>query len=167
MAAFDATLFTVDHLRFRSSRTAGWEGGSSVGAWGKLIDTPSYLDGDCPGDSECKLIYRDIWNLRNGKARITLAPRTRTVYKVEHWAAMRLLETLWGKGGGSTSNKNEGNEEAEEKDPELIDWESVKAPGSVVCMASRTREGQMIDVWGLENGRYHLNPLGAGVAGAL
>jgi alpha-1,3-mannosyltransferase len=154
MAAFDAALFTRDRLRFRSSATAGWEGGTesgSMGAWGKLIGTPGYLDGDCPGDSECKLIHRDIWNLRGGKAKIVLAPRARTVYKVENWAAMGQLEQLWAEG--------KLYQQQDTAPEEIINWENVRAPGTVVCMASRTKDGASIDVWGVDNSRYHLNPV--------
>ena len=63
MAAFDASLFTRDHLRFRSSVMSGWHGGSASGAlglWGRLISLPGYLESDCPGASECEYISRDI-----------------------------------------------------------------------------------------------------------
>lgn len=147
MAAFDAKLFTVAGLRFRSSRPAGWEGGASsgsMGPWGKLINEPAYLDSDCPGDSECKLIFRDIWNLRNGKAKIALAPKTRTVYDVAHWAAMSDLATMW------LGNADES---------ELIDWNSVKAPLGVVCIASRLKSGEPVGAWDESNVRVRLSPV--------
>lgn len=91
MSAFDATLFTYDHLRFRSSVRSGWTGGSQSGAlgpWGYLVSSKGYLESDCPGASECEYIARDIWHLRQNDARIVLAPQARTTYHVQDWAVM-------------------------------------------------------------------------------
>ncbi|KAM0718737.1 hypothetical protein Q7P37_005808 [Cladosporium fusiforme] len=94
MAAFDASLFTHEHLRFRSSILSGWTGGSSIGAlgpWGSLISRKGYLESDCPGASECEYIARDIWNLREGSARIAMAPQVRTTYNLDDWAIMESI----------------------------------------------------------------------------
>jgi hypothetical protein len=91
MSAFDASLFTREHLQFRSTVTAGWKGGSAVGAlgaWGRLVSDEDYLQSDCPGASECEFVARDIWNMRQGRARIVLAPQARTTYNIQDWLVM-------------------------------------------------------------------------------
>lgn len=148
MAAFDASLFTDQHLRFRSSVFSGWIGGSSSGAlgsFGRLVSADGYLESDCPGASERDYIARDIWHLQEGKARIVLAPQARTTYNLKDWLVMvksaPVTPRLGPDGGG-----------------DLIDWTSVALPESVDCIASRTRDGQLVDTWSESHHRVRLNP---------
>lgn len=150
MAAFDATLFTKEHLRFRSSIRSGWTGGSSTGAlgdWGRLIGTSGYLESDCPGASECEYICRDIWNLRHGKARILLVPQVRTSYTVEEWEIV--------KDQVPAMERNETDSAVED----LVDWTNVRIPEQVACVGTRTFEGEPIETWGENNERTRLDPL--------
>lgn len=153
MAAFSADLFTHFHLRFRSSVASSWTGGSSTGAlgpWGKLISAPDYLRQDCPGESECKYIARDIWNLRDGHARIVQAPQVRTTYTVREWEVMRL---------GPDPAPPRLREGFDVHGLELIDWRNVSVPESVVCQAGRTKDGELLELWADENLRYGLGPM--------
>lgn len=150
MAAFDASLFTHDHLRFRSTRLSGWTGGSSTGAlgpWGVLISREGYLESDCPGASECEYIARDIWNLREGRARIVMAPQVRTTYNLEDWIVMDSMAPV---------TRGEG---PDVEGLDVIDWTWVGVPGSVVCIASRSREGAVLDIWSESNHRTRIDPL--------
>jgi hypothetical protein len=151
MSAFDASLFTREHLRFRSTVTAGWAGGSAVGAlgsWGRLISSEGYLRSDCPGASECELVARDIWNMRLGRARIVLAPQARTAYNIEDWRIM---------GGSVPVTRREG---ADVLDDDKLDWSEYTIPESVVCIATRTEQGEWLDPWGETNNRSRLDPCG-------
>ncbi|KAK6420277.1 hypothetical protein LTR95_016964, partial [Oleoguttula sp. CCFEE 5521] len=153
MSAFDASLFTVDHVRFRSSVTSGWTGGHSGGAlgtWGQLVSAPGYLEQDCPGASECKYIGRDIWNIRSGKARIVMATQVRTTYSIDDWRIM--VESA---DPAPTTLRTE----YDDKNIELIDWSTVKAPEGVVCIPSRDKSGAYLDVWAEYNHRYRVNPM--------
>nr|OQO21826.1 hypothetical protein B0A51_10134 [Rachicladosporium sp. CCFEE 5018] len=153
MSAFDASLFTVDHLRFRSSVTSGWTGGHSGGAlgtWGQLMSAPGYLEQDCPGASECKYVGRDIWNIRNGKARIVMATQVRTTYSIEDWHIM--IESA---DPAPTTLRTD----YDQKEIELIDWSEVEAPEGVVCIPSRDKSGGYLDVWAEYNHRYRVNPM--------
>lgn len=91
MSDFNASHFTHDHLRFRSSILSGWTEGSSVGTLGplgRLVSSERYLESDCPGASECEYIARDTWNLRGGRARVVMAPQVRATCSLENWAVM-------------------------------------------------------------------------------
>jgi hypothetical protein len=150
MAAFDASFFTREHLRFRSTITAGWTGGSAVGAlgsWGRLVSSEGYLESDCPGASECEYIARDIWNMRQGRARIVLAPQARTTYNIKDWRIM---------GDTAPVTRREGPDVLNE---DAIDWSEYKIPDSVLCIATRTKEGARIEAWSPDNHRTRVDPL--------
>lgn len=150
MSAFDASLFTREHLRFRSTVTAGWKGGSTDGAlgdWGRLIGGEGYLESDCPGASECEYIARDIWNMRHGRARIVLAPQARTTYNIQDWLVMEDAVPV---------TRLQG---AEETERDIIDWTEYEIPESVVCIPTRTSEGEWINAWGETNYRTRIDPL--------
>jgi hypothetical protein len=150
MSAFDASLFTIEHLRFRSTITAGWTGGSAVGAlgsWGRLVSSEGYLQSDCPGASECEYVARDIWNMRQGRARIVLAPQARTTYNIKDWHVMS---------GHAPVTRREGPDLLNE---DAIDWSEYAIPESVVCIPTRTMEGVWIDPWGETNHRTRVDPL--------
>lgn len=150
MAAFDASLFTSQHLRFRSSTTSGWSGGSSTGAlgpWGRLVSSEGYLASDCPGASECEYIARDIWNLRDGKARIVLAPQARTAYNIDDWLVI------------TEAVPPPRHVESDSDDDDLIDWSGVNVPDTVVCIASRDKDGTSLDAWSEDNHRVRLDPV--------
>jgi len=151
MSTFDASLFTRDHLRFRSTVTAGWTGGSVVGAlgpWGRLVSSKGYLESDCPGASEYEFVARDIWNMRQGKARIVLAPQARTTYSIEDWLIM--ADTV-------PVTRREG---ADVLDEDKLDWSEYAIPESLICIASRTEQGEWLDPWGETNHRRRLDPCG-------
>lgn len=150
MSAFDASLFTHDHLRFRSSILSGWKVGSSVGAlgpWGRLVSSEGYLESDCPGASDCEYIARDIWNLRGGRARVAMAPQVRATYNLGDWAVTdgMVPAIRW--------------EDVDADGEDMIDWTGVKAPESVVCIASRSRDGVVLDTWSRSNHRTRLDSL--------
>lgn len=149
IVALKAELFVEHGLRFRSSKATGWDGGSasgSMGRWGKLVTDADYMKGDCPGDSECGLIMRDIWNLRKGKARIVLASQVCTAYSMHVWKAARLLLPF------IPRHDKVYNEE-------LIDWSQVSIPEEVMCMPGRTEAGKPHDAHDTELFRYlSLNP---------
>lgn len=150
MAAFDASLFTHEHLRFRASLAAGWTGGSAVGAlgsWGRLISSEGYLDSDCPGASECEYIARDIWNMHHGRARIVLAPQTRTTYSIEDWRIM---------GENVPVTRREGPDLLNE---DAIDWSKYLIPESVLCISTRTKKGVLMGAWDENNYRTRVDPL--------
>ncbi|KAM0714161.1 hypothetical protein Q7P37_010310 [Cladosporium fusiforme] len=149
MAAFDASLFTHEHLRFRSSTLSGWTGGSSTGAlgpWGSLVSNVEYLKADCPGASECEYIARDIWNLRKSQAKIVMAPQVRTTYNLRDWVVMN---------GIAPATRREG---LDSEGMDLIDWTGVKIPESVVCIASRDKNGALLETWSESNHRTRLDP---------
>ena len=151
MSAFDASLFTREHLRFRSTVTAGWAGGSTVGAlgfWGRLISSEGYLESDCPGASECELVARDVWNMRQGRARIVLAPQARTTYNMADWLIMNDSVPVIRREGADVLNEDK------------LDWNEYTIPESVVCIATRTERGEWIDPWGETNNRSRLDPCG-------
>lgn len=146
MVAFDAALFTKQHLRFRSSISSGWTVGSAnraLGDWGRLV-ADDYLRSDCPGASECEYICRDVWNLKHGKARIVLASQARTMYTTGDWRQMidQVPQTR--------------RTDRETSKDEIINWEGVTMPTSVSCIPSRNQEGNAIDCWSVD--RYNLNP---------
>jgi hypothetical protein len=150
MSAFDASLFTIEHLRFRSTVTAGWTGGSAVGAlgsWGRLVSSEGYLQSDCPGASECEYVARDIWNMRQGRARIVLAPQARTTYNIKDWHIM---------GDHAPVTRREGPDLLNE---DAIDWSEYAIPESVLCIASRNSQGQLIDLWSESNHKTRVDPL--------
>lgn len=150
MAAFDASLFTNEHLRFRSSVSTGWNGGNAAGAlgsWGQLVSSDEYLKSDCPGASECEYVARDIWNMRQGKARIVLAPQARTTYSLEDWLVM---------GDTVPMTRREGPDLLGE---DIINWSDVSIPESVVCIASRDAHGAHIHPWLDSNHRTRVDPL--------
>lgn len=150
MSAFDASLFTHEHLRFRSSVLSGWVGGSqdgALGAWGQLVSSAGYLESDCPGASECEHIARDIWNLRHSDAHIVLAPQTRTTYNIQDWLVM------------SVNAPATRHEEPKLLDEDAISWEEVSIPQSVVCIASRNADGESLDLWNEDNHRTRLDQL--------
>jgi len=156
MSALDASLFTREHLRFRSTVTAGWTGGSAVGAlgsWGRLVSSEGYLESDCPGASECELVARDIWNMRRGRARIVLAPQARTAYNIEDWLIL------------SDSVPVTRREEADVLNEDKFDWSEYPIPESVVCIATRSAQGEWLDPWGETNNRSRLDPCGVGDCG--
>lgn len=131
MAAFRASLFTRDGLRFRSSAAAGWAGGSPSGAmgpWGRLVADPAYLRADCPADSECGLVMRDVWNLRRGAARVVLAPQVNTAYTAHMWRTAQHFAPFVPRRGPVEPD-------------ELIDWAAVDAPSAVVCLPGITANG--------------------------
>ena len=150
MSAFDASLFTHEHLRFRSTVTAGWTGGSAVGAlgsWGRLVSSDGYLDSDCPGASECEYVARDIWNMRQGRARIVLAPQARTTYNIKDWRIMGDTAPVTRREGPDTLNED------------AVDWSEYAIPESVICIPTRTKEGAWRDPWGEDNHRTRIDPL--------
>jgi hypothetical protein len=150
MSAFDASLFTREHLRFRSTVTAGWKGGSAVGAldaWGRLVSDKGYLESDCPGASECEYVARDIWNMRQGRARIVLAPQARTTYNFRDWLVMEDAVPVIRSQGGDPLGRD------------AIDWSNYPIPESVVCIPTRTAEGEWINPWGETNHRTRVDPL--------
>ncbi|KAK4890245.1 hypothetical protein LTR27_011006 [Elasticomyces elasticus] len=158
MVVFDASLFAEQHLRFRSSTASGWNGGSSVGAlgaWGGLLSAQGYLTSDCPGASECEYIARDIWNLRQGSARMVLAPQARTTYSVDEWSVMR--------GFAPTTLR----EDPDSKGRDLINWNEVAVPDKVVCIPTRHEDGEYIDTWDESNKRRRLNPMWQPVNGTV
>lgn len=150
MSAFDASLFTREHLRFRSTITSGWTGGSTVGAlgvWGELVSSKGYLESDCPGASECEYVARDIWNMRQGRARVVLAPQARTTYNIKDWRVM---------GDNAPVTRREGPDTHNE---DAIDWSQWSVPESVLCIPTRTMQGDWLDPWAETNHRYRLDPL--------
>jgi hypothetical protein len=150
MAAFDASLFTHEHLRFRSSIAAGWTGGSAVGAlgsWGRLISSEGYLESDCPGASECEYVARDIWNMHQGKARIVLAPQARTTYSMKVWRIMGNTVPVTRRTGPDLLNED------------AIDWSEYAIPESVQCISTRTKEGAFMGAWAEDNHRTRVDPL--------
>ena len=150
MAAFDASLFTREHLRFRSSIAAGWTGGSAAGAlgsWGRLISSEGYLESDCPGASECEYVARDIWNMRQGKARIVLAPQARTTYSMKVWRIMGNTVPVTRRSGPDLMNED------------AIDWSQYAIPESVQCISTRTKEGVFMGAWAEDNHRTRVDPL--------
>lgn len=150
IVALRAELFVQHGLRFRSSKVTGWTGGSasgSMGNWGKLVTDYDYMNGDCPGDSECGLVMRDIWNIRKGRARVVLASQVNTAYSVKVWKAARLLLPFIPREEKVTIE-------------ELIDWSKVVIPKGVVCMPSRTEDGLAHDAHDTKLFRYlTLDPL--------
>jgi hypothetical protein len=149
MSAFDASLFTNEHLRFRSSVISGWIGGSQagvLGSWGHLVSSKGYLESDCPGASECEYIVRDIWHLRQGDARIVLAPQARTTYNMPNWLDM---------GGQAPVTRREGLDSGDE---DAIDWSEVSIPQSVACVATRDEEGRWMNPWSDDNFRTWVDP---------
>jgi hypothetical protein len=151
MSAFDASLFTREHLRFRSSNSAGWTGGSQAGAlgsWGHLVSSKGYLESDCLGASECEYIARDIWNLRQHDARIVLAPQARTTYNIPAWQVVSEMVPVTRREGPSSL-----------EDDDLIDWSETPLPQSVVCIPSRTKEGASVWPWDGDNIRKTLNSM--------
>jgi hypothetical protein len=151
MSAFDASLFTREHLRFRSSVSSGWTGGSQAGAlgsWGHLVSSKGYLESDCPGASECEYIARDIWNLRQNDARIVLAPQARTTYSIPAWYVINEQVPV---------TRREGPNSVDDED--AIDWSEIPIPQSVVCIPSRNKEGASLELWGEDNHRTRLNPM--------
>ena len=151
MAAFDANLFTKLRLRFRSSISSGWRAGGSSrgkGAWGELV-TKDYLMSDCPGASECEYIFRDIWNLRDGRARIAASPRARTAYDIQEWMSMATFIPP-DRGWLRTLNRTHIPH------VERIDWSKVSVPSSVVCIPGRDRTGEQVAIWGTK--RYLIDP---------
>jgi hypothetical protein len=150
MSAFDASLFTHEHLRFRSSVSSGWTGGSqagTLGSWGQLVSSDGYLESDCPGASECEYIARDIWHLRGRDARIVLAPQTRTTYNMPAWSVAAKYAPVTKRMGPDSENKD------------AIDWSEVSIPHRVDCVASRDAEGEWIGQWSDDNIRTSLDPL--------
>ena len=150
MAAFDASLFTHEHLRFRSSIAAGWTGGSAggaLGSWGRLISSEGYLESDCPGASECEYVARDIWNMHQGRARIVLAPQARTTYSMKVWRIMGNTVPVTRRTGPDLLNED------------AIDWSEYAIPGSVQCISTRTKEGAFMGAWAEDNHRTRVNPL--------
>lgn len=149
IVALKAELFVEHGLRFRSSKATGWDGGSvsgSMGRWGKLVTDAEYMKGDCPGDSECGLIMRDIWNLRQGKARIVLASQVCTAYSMHVWKAARLYLPFIPRNDKVYAD-------------ELIDWSKASIPKEVMCMPGRTESGKPHDAHDTELFRYlSLNP---------
>jgi hypothetical protein len=124
MSAFDASLLTHEHLRFRSSVLSGWTGCSQAGAlgsWGHLVSSDGYLESDCPGASECELIARDIWHLRQRNARIVLAPQARTTYSMQNWLVVS---------DSAPVTRREGPDSVEE---DVVDWNEVTIPQRVDC----------------------------------
>jgi len=145
--AFDATLFTRYHVRFRASGKAAWEGGDAsgrMGRWGELMATPGYLESDC-ASSECKLLARDIWNLLDGQARFVLAPQSRTTYNMDDWRVVskQCPPTI--------RTDGEGLEE------ELIDWSDVSIPDEVVCVPNLDGDAREIDPWSEGNMRQRFS----------
>lgn len=144
IVALQAELFTKQGLRFRSSKVTGWTGGSvsgSMGPWGQLVTNNDYLNSDCPGDSECGLVMRDVWNLRQGKARIVLASAVVTAYSMHVWKAARLFLPFVAR-------------EDRIYPGEIIDWQGVNIPREVMCMPSRTSEGVAHDAHDTKLFRY-------------
>jgi hypothetical protein len=150
MSAFDASLFTNEHLRFRASVYSGWTGGSQAGAlgsWGQMVSSKGYLESECPGASECEYLARDIWNLRQGDGRVVLAPQARTTYNMPHWLDM---------GGQAPFTRREGPDYENE---DVIDWSEMSIPQSVACVASRDKEGRPVFQWSDDNTRTWIDPL--------
>ena len=150
MAAFDASLFTHEHLRFRSSVLSGWTGGSqagALGAWGRLVSSDGYLESDCPGASECEYIARDIWHLRGRDARVVLASQTRTTYSMPDWSIASQYAPV---------TRREG---PDYEDEDAIDWSEVSMPHRVDCVATRDAEGQRLEPWNDGNLRTQLDSL--------
>ncbi|QIW95850.1 hypothetical protein AMS68_001368 [Peltaster fructicola] len=150
IVALRADLFVEHGLRFRSSKHTGWTGGSvsgSMGKWGKLVTDWDYMNGDCPGDSECGLVMRDIWNIRAGRARVVLASQVNTAYSIREWKAARLILPFIPREDRFTAE-------------ELINWTKVTIPEGVICMPTRTEDGTAHDAHDTKLFRYlTLKPL--------
>lgn len=133
MVAMDASLFTRQGLRFRSSASTGWINTSSnETGWSRLLEDPRYTANDCPGASECELLMRDTWALRNGSAKIALSPQSNTCYTLDD--QQRVLAEL-----PITSRMHLPLNEND-----LIDWSSTKAPQEVLCIPSISKTGHAI-----------------------
>lgn len=157
ISVLDATLFTELGLRFRAAVADGWRhsngGGERLSAWDQLLlsniscpplrspdQNPAtsgassltpYLEDDCPA-SECQLLDRDIWNLRDKKARVLMVPRSRCAYDASTYAHIRHIVPL----------------EASPVTDDAIDWSSVVAPDQVVCYSDVGPSGQALpDPW--------------------
>ena len=115
---------------------------------GRFIRAEGYMENDCPGASECSYLCRDIWNLRQGSARVVLAPRARTTYKVDHWDWVIESQVM------------QQPPEATEPDnsTEVIDWSDVHMPKDVVCIPSRDENGRNVDSWDDNTNRFHVHP---------
>jgi len=143
--AFDADIFTQLHLRFRGSGVAKWNGGDSagtLGSWGELIASDDYLASDCPA-SECKLLARDLWNLKLGRVRFLVAPQSRTAYSLQDWQLVEAQYPLMPRPGTML-------------DTELIDWNNVTMPEKVTCVPSIVDGKPLSNPWEEENHRRSL-----------
>ena len=149
--ALQSSFFTRDHLRFRASMKAGWQGGDDsgvLGKWGRLLATPGYLESDCAA-SECSLFMRDIWNLMDGQARFVLAPQSRTAYHLGDWNDIKDQVPPVRRSGADNSLE------------ELIDWWGVVAPETVVCIPTYRDDGSPVEVWDEDNFRKDLSAFSA------
>lgn len=108
-----------------------------MSAWGELVGDESYMASDCPGASECKLLMRDIWNSRHGKARIAMTPLVNTAYNIKDWKLKDQAVPF-----ADRSKEMVGDED-------VIDWKDVEIPKSVVCIPSRTASGTVIQKWAI------------------
>ncbi|KAK3672687.1 hypothetical protein LTR78_007499 [Recurvomyces mirabilis] len=128
----------------------GARGGGSNGALrelGRLICQDGYMRSHCPGASECEYVCRDIWNMRQGRGRIVLAPQARTTYNVEGWTPIHRL--------APARRRDAAGVEA----LELIVSNEVEAPKNVVCIATRTEQGGLFHAWIEQNQRKKLSPV--------
>jgi hypothetical protein len=117
MTALRASLFTRRGLRFRSGNNASVEH-EDTSEWARLVSKPDYLAQDCKA-SECLLLTRDIWHLRDRQARIMIAPRSRCAYDPETYNYIRNVVPF---------------DQTESTHKELIDWNWVGGPAQVLCM---------------------------------
>lgn len=147
--AASADIFTKYQVRFRPSGRSGWSGGDSTGAlgpWGRLLARPGYLESDC-GSSECEIIFRDLWNLFDGQARVVLAPQSRTTYSLKDWRVVSKAVPI---------TQRHGEVKGNDLQQELIDWSKVSVPSTVVCATNLDEEGHEVNVWGDENYRTEI-----------
>lgn len=157
LVAFNASLFTRLGVRFRDTMSRELENSKQLrGSWAALVTNSSYTRDDCPGASERESIFRDIWSLRENRARVLFAPQTRATHNVRDWDVMAAQippirrET-------SDPHVDMRGFVSRSSDFELIDWTTVSIPSFVMCMPTRTPEGALIALWGPGSRRFHKN----------
>lgn len=147
MTAIDSKLFVESGLRFRAHILQEWslsaEEKNANSSWSQLVEDIEYQEADCPG-SECSLLARDIWHLRNMKAKIAVIPYARSTYHYKSWPRVR-DETPFSNGDGQELYRLSLNFKAHMS--EAIDWTTIQAPPSVACKSNRDDAGNLIEPW--------------------
>jgi hypothetical protein len=117
MTALSASLFTDRGLRFRAAGPP-LPIGTAPSDWDRLLQTPKYLQQDCPA-SECSLLDRDIWNLQAKQARIAVVPRSRCAYDADAYNYISGVIPF---------------DRTDDPAAEVVDWNWVGGPAQVLCM---------------------------------